>query len=350
MRFCPSPFNTLHVHQHGYITCCPAWFNNAKEVNVVGEFENLWDMWNHEKFVRLREAWLNGDDRFCKACVLRLDPKMAKLNRGPLMQPIMTRGPFHVVFANDLTCNLHCWSCRSGPIIQKRQDKVFEQTKNILDTFHESINFITAIGSGDPFASPAWLKILQTLDAEKHKNLKIELFTNGLLLPRYWDSISQIHDNIVNVKMSIDAITPEIYERTRLGGKHKDLEIALDFVSKLGKNHILNMVVQADNFTDIPLLVERAIELGCSQVNLSMLRFWNNLGGGKEKFDKENLSNESHPKHKEFLKLLQDNEDLLSHPIVHAYRIFPEGHKIIRDNHSESKKKLDQWDHRKKQE
>jgi len=333
MVFCPTPFNTIHVHSNGYITCCPGWFTDSKDVNVIGQFNNLWDMWNHEKLVRLREAWLNSDNNLCKPCPLLISKnfKNAKIVPDDYMTPIMTRGPKHVLFANDSTCNLHCWSCRSKPIIQKHQDRIFRQTKQVLDTFYDSIEQITTLGFGDPFASPSWLKILQTLDSQKYEKLKIQLFTNGLLLPKYWDSISNIHENVNIIKMSIDAVTPEIYERTRLGGKYQDLKYALEFISKLNKYFILNMVVQADNFTDIPLLIEQAIRYNCSRINLSMLRDWPDIRGGREKFDKENLSNKEHPKHKEFLQLLEDNQDLLNNPIVYCDEIMPEGQQIIRD-------------------
>ena len=336
MKFCGNPFNTLHVHPASYITCCPSWFTSPLEVMVEGRYENLWKVWNHEKFQKLRESWLNQDNSLCKNCVLPLLENNATPVAGRVdppiksyMTPVMTRGPSVIVFSNDMTCNLHCWSCRSKPIIEKRQDEIFRQTKNVLDTFHDSIKFISAIGSGDPLASPAWLKILQTFDIEKYDNLDIELFTNGLLIPKYWDSLSHLHDNITRIKMSIDAASKDIYEKTRLGGKFEDMDRAMKFISKLGKDFIVNMVVESDNFTDIPLFIERAIDHNSTRVNLTMLRNWPDIRGGTAAFKEKSLANVNHPKYEEFLKLLQNNEGLLSHPIVDASRIRPEGHAII---------------------
>ena len=337
MKFCSNPFNTLHVHPASYITCCPSWFTDPLKVIVEGKYENLWKVWNHDKFQKLREAWLNQDNSLCKNCVLPLLENNATPVAGRVdppiksyMTPVMTRGPSVIVFSNDMTCNLHCWSCRSKPIIEKRQDEIFRQTKNVLDTFHDSIKFISAIGSGDPLASPSWRKILQTFEISKYKDLEIEIFTNGLLIPKYWDSISHIHDNISRIKMSVDAASKEIYEKTRLGGRFEDLDIAMKFVSKLGKQFILNMVVESDNFTDIPLFIERAIENNATRVNLTMLRNWPDIRGGVATFNEKSLANTNHEKYSDFIKLLHNNEDLLSHPIVDASRIRPEGHGIIR--------------------
>ena len=330
MKFCSNPFNTLHVHPASYITCCPSWFTNPLEVIVEGKYENLWKVWNHKKFQKLRESWLNQDDSLCSSCVLplilgRKDPKIENY-----MTPVMTRGPSTIVFSNDMTCNLHCWSCRSKPIIEKRQDEIFRQTRNVLDTFHKSIRFISAIGSGDPLASPAWRKILQTFEISKYEDLEIEIFTNGLLIPKYWDSLSHLHSDISRIKMSVDAASKDIYEKTRLGGRFEDLEIAMKFISKLGKQFILNMVVESDNFTDIPLFIERAIKHNATRVNLTMLRNWPDIRGGLDNFNKKNLANPNHEKYADFIKLLESNEDLLCHPIVDSSRIRPSGHKIIR--------------------
>ena len=286
-------------------------------------------MWNHKRFQELREAWINSDNSLCQGCVLSLLKNRKDPPIQDYMKPVMDRGPRNIVFANDMTCNLHCWSCRSKPIIEKRQEEIFRQTKNVLDTFHETIRFISTIGSGDPFASPAWRKILQTFDIKKYHDLEIEIFTNGILIPKYWDSISHIHDNISRIKMSVDAASKDIYEKTRLGGKFEQMDAAMKFVSNLGKIFILNMVVESDNFTDIPLFIERAIDHKASRVNLTMLRDWPDIRGGSKTFHEKNLANPEHPKRYEFLKLLEENKDLLSHPIVDCSRILPEGHLII---------------------
>jgi hypothetical protein len=60
-----------------------------------------------------------------------------------------------------------------------------------------------------------------------------------------------------------------------------------------------------------------------------MLRNWPDIRGGIATFEDKSLANPNHPKYDEFLKLLQNNEDLLSHPIVDASKIRPEGHRVI---------------------
>ncbi len=323
MKFCINPFKSLHIHPNGYVTCCSAWFTDSSQIVVNGKYENLWDVWNHENFQKLRKAWLNKERDYCFNCPLFLTNPANLQIKKEFMTPVMTRGPSVIVFANDMTCNLHCWTCRSKLIIEKRQEEIFRQTENVLNTFHESIRFFSAIGSGDPLASPAWLKILQTFDIKKYDNLDIELFTNGLLIPKYWDSLVHLHDNISRIKMSVDAASKDIYEKTRLGGKFEDMDYAMKFISKLGKEFILNMVVESDNFTDIPLFIERALEHNATEVNLTMMRDWPDIRGGSANFNAKNLANPKHPKYPEFLKLLEDNRQLLCNNIVDASKIMP---------------------------
>lgn len=328
--FCPSPFNALNVQGRGFIPCCPAYFTNPDDL-FIGYHENLWDVWNHKKIVKLREAWLNEDSSLCKPCPILYISNKWKNDNSPTeeMKPVMDRGPVFVRFANDMTCNLHCWSCRVGPIIEKQQKEIYNLTHKVLDTFHESIRLISTLGSGDPFASPSWRKILFEMDMEKHKHLNIELFTNGLLIPKYWDQLKHMHDNIKTIKMSIDAVSPDIYERTRLGGKHKDLITALEFISKLDKRWAINMVVQSDNFMDIPNFIETGIRYNCSRINLTMLRYWPKMAGGKKLFNERNLANKNHPKHDEYIKFLEKHKDILSHPKVYCEEIFSHGQDLI---------------------
>jgi len=327
MRFCNHPFHTLHVlnkatlypYPH-YMTCCGSWFTNHNDMIVKGDFKNLWDMWNHEIFQKLRSSWLSSDSRLCLNCpVLSSAPKHVQ-HKDSYMTPVMQEGPRYITFANDQTCNLHCWTCRIRPIIDKNQQVVFDQTNSVLDTFKDSITWIECIGSGDPFASPAWRKILQQLDPSLYNDLSIEIFTNGILIPRYWDSIKNIHSNIKNIKVSIDAATEETYNKTRLGSTFSQLTDAMQFVSKLGKEIHVNMVVQQDNFREIPLFIEQAFDIyGASFVNLTMMGFWGRTD--RKLFESKDISNKDHPMYHEFLTTVQENLDIILDTRVNSVEV-----------------------------
>ena len=343
--FCDYPFDMLHVGERSYMTCCRGWFKNPPQFVVSGDYDNLWDVWNHEKFKNLRRLWLDGKiqgeyPQECSPCGKRVELGLQD-TRLEHHNEVMKKGPKIVNFSNDLTCNLHCWTCRSRPIIQKKQERVWKQTNNVLQTWKDDIRLIECIGSGDPLASPAWLDILKNINPlDYNDNFRIRLFTNGLLIPTHWSKISNIHNTIETIKMSIDAVTKDIYERTRLGGKWEDLNRALDFICDIGKPLILNMVVTADNFTDIPLLIKKALSIpNCYRVNISTMRYWFQMRGGYEAFHEMDLTREDHPKRESFINLLNDNKELLSNPIVFAERIMPKNHKELVRNPSMEKKR-----------
>ena len=99
----------------------------------------------------------------------------------------------------------------------------------------------------------------------------------------------------------------------------------MDFVSEMDQPLTLNMVVTADNFTDIPLVIKKAISIpNCIILNITTMRYWPQMRGGYERFHEMDLSREDHPKRDEFIKVLNENKDLLNNPIVQSERLMPE--------------------------
>ena len=69
------------------------------------------------------------------------------------------------------------------------------------------------------------------------------------------------------------------------------------------------------------------------------MRYWFQMRGGYEAFHEMDLTREDHPKREAFIKLLDDNTELLSNPIVFAERIMPSNHKELVRNPSIKKKR-----------
>ena len=127
--FCNNPFTKLHVMENAYTTCCYGWVEEPEDFTVRGEYENPWDFWNHEKFKRLRRIWLADERKHsfpveCGPCGKRAECELNELILSNYLEH-MENGPQIIGFANDLSCNLHCWTCRSKPIMEKKQKKNF---------------------------------------------------------------------------------------------------------------------------------------------------------------------------------------------------------------------------------
>jgi len=310
--FCAVPFTCLDVLHARYTTCCGDWL--SREVQVFGPLADPWAVWNHPQVARLRTAILEGSFEFCRGCPRYLDHQLSDA-RTDECRPTMERGPRWLNFGNDPSCNLHCWSCRREAQAIDQADFRERVFQGLLEAFLPTCDGISLSHTGDPFASRMYREFLQSLDGSAYPRLKVRLFTNGLLLPRYWDSIAGIHAMISAIWISIDAATKETYELLRRGGCWDDLlealRLASDFCTSRKAELQLNFCVQRANFREMPDFVRLAEDFGATRVWFGMLRRWWQT---PEELAPEDLSDPKHPHHEELLRVLRD--PALGHPIV----------------------------------
>ena len=108
--------------------------------------------------------------------------------------------------------------------------------------------------------------------------------------------------------VSVDAATKSTYEAIRIGGSWERLTKNLEFISSLRISKeigffALNFVISARNFTEIPLFLDMAKNLGADQVVMTLLHNWGKAM--RYEFEKEAVHFPQHPLHGEFLKTLQ---------------------------------------------
>lgn len=331
MNICTNPFDTLYVQSFAYATCCPSWVSNDCRV-YCERSDNPWLIWNAPPFQLLRNTVLSNEYSKCKYCVKWLDG-LPQGKWPDWCQQEMFVGPKIINLANDMTCNLHCWSCRSKAIVETNVEQKERIQNKLLNAFLPTARLLSLCHSGDPFSSAMHRRLLQRLNRDVAlEQCEVELFTNGLLLPRYWQSLKHIHDNITRISMSIDAATKTTYEKTRLGGRWHQVIAALELLSTLQlKRFAINMVVQKDNFRDIPRFIELGLKYNVTCVQLTMLRPWPHLSATQ--YTQHNLSDPNHKDYEEFLTVLQ--HPLLQHEIVHSSKIMDTGRQLIRGYVSE---------------
>jgi MoaA/NifB/PqqE/SkfB family radical SAM enzyme len=176
----------------------------------------------------------------------------------------------------------------------------------LLDGTHELI--IT--GHGDAFASPIYRNFLERFDAMAYPDTKILLMTNGLLFTRgMWRRIASSHPAIVGVSVSVDAATPDTYQKNR-GGDFGLLMRNLEFISELVSERKLwtelSFVVQTNNYREIPAFVDLAKSLRFDRVLFQKLIHWSGTFSEHE-FSVRAVHLTDHPEHQEFLEVLKDS-------------------------------------------
>jgi pyruvate-formate lyase-activating enzyme len=333
--FCSKPFEWFEVTQlngrGGTYLCCPSWLNKS-----VGNLQSqsVDEIWNGKEAQEIRRSILDGSFNYCdysRCAFLQTqsgpvqkvkdvtDESLTKVINENLT--VLPYGPKKIICTYDQSCNLSCPSCRDTVIIESEGEQAILNIQEKLE--NEALkgsDYLHITGSGDPFGSPYFRKWLQTMKREEMPNLQqIYLQTNGQLwTPRLWNTIAEdIRQLIISADIGIDAATPETYAINRRGGNFEQLLKNLDFISGLRQNGPLkylkiSMVVQANNFREMPDFVRLGHRFGADFIYFGQLVNWGTFS--HEIFLQRAVHLPSHPLHSVFAQLLKD--EVFNHPHV----------------------------------
>lgn len=325
--FCSKPFEWFEVTQlngrGGVYLCCPSWLDTT-----VGNIQqkSVDDIWNGEEAQEIRRSILDGSFRYCnyKRCAF------LQTESGPVQKiedvtdrdlkaavdgerTVLPYGPKKIICTYDQSCNLSCPSCREDVIVEtEHEQKIVNIQDKLQSEALKDADYLHITGSGDPFGSPYFRKWLQTMNKEEMPKLKqLHLQTNAQLwTPRMWSTIPEnIREVITSTDIGIDAASPETYSINRRGGNFEQLLKNLEFISTLRKNGPLkslkiSMVVQANNFREMPDFVKLGYRFGVDHIYFSQLVNWGTFS--EKEFRDRAVHFLTHPTHSEFAHLLQD--------------------------------------------
>ena len=296
-KFCSSPWDTVHICQNGevWFCLCPNWNKRGPVGNLLEN--SLVEICNNQLAKEFKHSVLDQSYRFCD------DSQCAKLY---LLDPVdnfdfvpdLPRLPTTLAMAIDRNCNLKCASCRSqsyytsvvDPIAKSLLEKIIKEYQNCEHTV-----FIRADGSGDCFASAAWLEFFHAPDLPKC--FKFSIVTNGNLIVKNIDILTKLYSNnqLESVNVSLDAATAETYKKTRGG----NLSIVLDGIKQMVQIGIqvnASFVLQQKNWQEVFDYYKLCNSLGMQNIAiqsmdqsslLDMLIKFKNVGtvdGGIENF------------------------------------------------------------------
>jgi hypothetical protein len=332
--FCSKPFRWLDVSNYptraSAFLCCPAWLPS-----VVGNLQDqsLAEVWNGEAAREVRRSILDGSFRYCtKLCpwlqttsgpVQRVDSVTDPELRAILDQrsDVVPAGPLVVNAAFDRSCNLACPSCRKERIVEseaKREILALQEKLTREALGGAKVLYIT--GSGDPFGSPYFFSWLRRMRAADMPELAlIHLHTNAQLwTPGTWRRIDPgVRALVKSAEISIDAATEGTYAKNRVGGRWSRLLANLDFIAGLraaGPLEYLkiHMVVQDNNYREMPAFVALGKRLGVDAVYFSRLGDWRTFS--RDEYGRRTVHDPAHPRHADFLRVLFDES--LRDPVV----------------------------------
>jgi len=342
-KFCQYPFQRVEI-MHGWgdrndgdsgygnvHVCCMSLVDKP-----IGNYleQSMDEIWNSPVAQDIRRSILDGSYKYCnhKLCpkiqgdILTDYNKLSVFEKEIIerQQVVMPNLPKRFMLCFDRSCNLSCPSCRTHKIIHaqgKEFDKATYLTEKLLqDLFskpHDNPIDLMITGSGDPFASKVYRRLIESINGDDFPNLRIDLFTNGVLLtPDQWQKLERVHRNINMISVSIDAATSETYKKVR-GGDWQQLMDNMNFLGELLKSgHIrnfeTNFVVQKNNFREMRSFVNLCASKNVQFINFSPLVDWKTWGA--DEFSDQCVWHQNHPLLAELFEELKGDE--LSHSSV----------------------------------
>lgn len=304
------------------MACC--W--NTIPIGSISETTSLSDIWNSRLAQGVRKSIHDGSFKYCRTdiCPHLLNNDLPKKSdiQDPYFKKIIEsksltceKGPAIVQLNNDKTCNLSCPSCRTE-LENSNHGEIFDQRKRVFDHslnegIYTNIKELSITGSGDPFASKMYRELLTTIDGSKYPDLKINLFTNGVLFDEnIWNKMTKIHKNIQFLRISIDAATENTYNIVRRGGDFKKLMRNLEFLSKKHEEGYFSVftlcfVVQTHNYKEMKEFIQLAKKFYNAEVYFQKIFNWGTYTS--EEFKWHAIYELDHPEHQQFLEILKDS-------------------------------------------
>jgi hypothetical protein len=333
--FCSKPFTWFEVsrgREEGEVfLCCPGWLPRP-----VGNLQrqSVAEVWNGKAAREIRRSILDGSFTWCDAGLCPhlnelshpvqpveevSDPDLLRAIREELT--VLPWGPLEINCSWDRSCNLSCPTCRTAIIVETAsRDRILGIQEKIRTEALPAARLLYITGSGDPFGSPFFRRWLHTLKRSDMPRLEtLHLHSNGLLWNRpQWEAIpEEVRALVKRAEISVDAATPETYAINRRGGRFQTLLNNLELIRTLRAEGPLewlglSMVVQENNFHEMPEFVRLGRRFGVDAVYFGQLADWGTFSAAELRRRSVHLP--AHPRHRELRKVLADG--IFDDPIV----------------------------------
>lgn len=293
---CDNPSRVLVVDWKGdcFVCTCEAWLPIS--AGKIENFSKLIDIWQSPTARYLQQDIATGQFTHCA------------VDRCGIQDATISHKQYLVSINIDESCNLHCPSCRTEPVMItsggefERKRAQVDHMVDLLEDFDQPCKIVMS-GNGDPLASAIMRPLIHRW--QPRVNHSVRLFTNGLLLRKQLTDSPMVH-RVTEYFLSIDAGSQPVYERVRLGGSWVRLLENLYWLQEQRIKHnsevLLMLVLQRDNFYDLENFCNLVIDLGF-QGSITYLEDW---GTWKDFPDHDVIGNVNHVLHDQAMHLLSD--------------------------------------------
>lgn len=203
-------------------------------------------------------------------------PKTSK-SQTTLQDIQVTNLPKNIYIETTNMCNISCKICpRTYFPLESKRSLTLKEFQHITNQFKQ-LETVLLHGVGEPLLNAELVKMIIHL---KSQNSYVAINSNGTLLDRVW-SESLIKSRLDELRISIDAATPQTYNKVRNCGQ---LDKIIDNVKTLNdmKNEAklntprisLWFVGMKETIHELPSLLQIAHNIGASEVYLQRLIYF----------------------------------------------------------------------------
>lgn len=262
---CFAPLSSMYLGFRGYASVCC-----ANRTHIIGKYpeQSLREMWMGEKINQLRTALQEADfSKGCMPCHNLIEAENYTNLPAKNFDALGFAGktyPSKIDFELSNTCNLECIMCRGEfssairknrdkkpPILSPYDDAFVEQLKEFIPHL-EQAHFL----GGEPFLIQIYLDIWELMIA-LNPQIRISVQTNGTVMtPRVRQILEQLN---FNISVSIDSLTPSIYEAIRVNGNLEktlqNIHYFIDYCARKNTFLTLSFCPMPQNVHEIPQLL-----------------------------------------------------------------------------------------------
>jgi MoaA/NifB/PqqE/SkfB family radical SAM enzyme len=140
--------------------------------------------------------------------------------------------PLELILCPSTYCNYDCIMCQHGRSPRRDlPDRVLDEAEALLPTLR-SLTFL----GGEPLANPRTMRFLRDFDVATLPDLRVDLVTNGSLLGERARAMLG-RSPFGDVTISLNAGTPEVYERVQRGLRLDEILANVDGLLELRRSH-----------------------------------------------------------------------------------------------------------------
>lgn len=307
LGICETPFTYVETHTNGDVSlCCPGYIGNYTIGNFYDNvpFESIW---NGEKAKEFRNSILNGSYKYCNTNFCDYKPQ-EKTNQNIFNSP-HCQLPLFVSFCHDEQCNVKCITCRNEILVNSKEKEALLNSQ--IDTTFlpllKNAKLVSLNGGGEVFASNHMKNLIKTI-TKVYPHILFKIHSNGILFDKEHCDELGITNKILLAEVSIHAATKSTYDKIVIGGNFNKVMQNIKWLSSLKekkqlKNLRLTFVITSINYKEMINFQKLANKLNCD-ASYTTYRPWDSELS--KRYDEIAIFEPKHPKHKQFIKIIQN--------------------------------------------